>query len=459
MKNARFTLFCIICALLPFVLFACDDDSSSQNNANNVNNVNNINNINNNNINNINNVNNVNNINNINNINNVNNVNNLTCDPPCASWEVCEAGTPSNVCRVPEGWTWTHLAVTISDPVVNGTSLMTPVDGLTLGHDAAGHRLFTSYGHDVDTETVAHLWHLDTVTGVHAKTDLTGTVLPSTENFCTDENWCQFIHFDAASGEVWVTGPRASGILRVDAGTWVGRVDATSGTRPANSHIDHAHLFVPEEGALFVFGATTPSGFGDALFRLDLATGAWSQVVVGLPNRGGNCLAVDPVARKLYSFGGQHTEDGGVTSAEVADALVIDLAAGTHDVLSFPVEMGARAQVSCAFDGTRGVFFVFGGAVVVDYWNDALNTFHNDLWSYEPVAGAWELLLADVPGGTLTDPDEYGDRTFEGFPEGPNFGQHRGRMLHDATADRLWLVGEVPRFPHQQPYYLELSPQ
>ncbi len=381
----------------------------------------------------------------------------IICDPVCETWETCVHTGEAPTCIVPEGWTWIHLPIAIDDPIVNGTSLMVPVDNITLALDGASGRMFTSFGHDINDPSLSHLWHFDTTSGIHAKTQLGGSTFSEDENFCMNENWCQFLNHHSPTDEILLTGPRASAIMFVNPETFVSRMVSTSGTRPANSHISHSHVFDPESGHLYVFGALTPSGFGSTLFRMDPETGVWADVANGLPNRADNCLALNPSENAMYSFGGRTTPDGGNTSSHVNTFLRIDLSNGNHVETPMPGQLGARVNLSCVHDPARNIIFVFGGAVILDNWDEGLNTYFNDLWVYHPDTGDWTLLLENKPGGTLSEPDQYGDRSFTGFPEGPNFGKRNGRMLLDPKEDRLWLVGSVPVFTHEQPYFLPLS--
>ncbi|MBU1535885.1 hypothetical protein KKF84_11240, partial [Myxococcota bacterium] len=263
--------------LFGLAMVGCDDDSAS-NNTNNVNNLNNTNN-----------TNNVNNTNNINNINNTNNVNNLNCSPACEPWESCEddgAGgtqcvalecTPAcsemEVCLPNEtegpkcvALSWVHHPITISDPVVNGTSLMAPVDGISFGYNPEDGIIATSFGRDVDNAALTHLWIVHEDTGVHEKFPLTGDVFAETENFCNGEDWCQFISFDPDTAEYVVTGPLASGIMRVNA-LGAATMTTTSGPRPSNSNISYTYRFDWDARFLYVYGYLGPSDFGATIHR------------------------------------------------------------------------------------------------------------------------------------------------------------------------------------------------
>lgn len=353
---------------------------------------------------------------------------------------------------------WTQLPVTIDDPVITGSSLMTPVDGISFGYDPNEDAFITSFGRELADPSSSYLWHLAGTTGTHTKKALTGTSFAPTEGFCMGaENWCQFIGFDPQNGDWLVVGPSTTQLLRVTS-AWQASLQPVSGTHPDDQFINHSHRFAWPARALYLYGATGPSSFGDTVFAFDLDAASWSEIVTGLPQVDDNCLAYDSQGEVLYSIGGRITYDGGETVQVLDTYAAIDLTSGTQTTAPLPAAMGGRRAMSCAYDSLRQVIYVFAGSVMHDNWNEALNEYHNDLWVLDPAAGpSWIELIADSESGTLSTPDAYGDQAFTGFPEGPNFGRNRGHLHYDAAADRLMIMGAVPQLTHEQIYFLELE--
>lgn len=471
---------------LAFCMFSCDDGKSQSNKiTNNTNNTNNLNNINN--------------TNNANNLNNINNTN--VCDPACEEWETCAAGacelkpgrcrtisdctgaavcdeahvctvecpTPCRVwqvcedvggtpqCRTGNHVAWVHEAITIVDPVVNGTSLNMPVDGMAWTWAPSMSGIITSYGRDINDPSIAYVWHVDLQTHEHTKKTLSGNLPPADENFCNGEDWCQFIGFDPERNAVLITGPRAGSLMRIAPDYSVSLV-STSGARPGNSLISYTHVFDFASRRLYVLGALGPSGFSNTLYQLDLDTGVWSSRTLSMPQVYDNCLVVEPSTGLLYSFGGLTTTDGGNTSAPSSEFFVVDPATGQVTVGSLPPEMGARHALSCTFSPIGPGIFLHGGAVVNDDYNEIRNSYYNDLWFYEPASGAWERVLEATVPGTFDPPDSYGDQRFVADPALPNFGKNRGLMKVNDSACGLAVIGEVPVFTHAQLYTLILDP-
>ncbi len=233
---------------------------------------------------------------------------------------------------------------------------------------------------------------------------------------------------------------------------------ATSGTRPNDSWISYTHVFDFAARKLYIFGHLGPAGFSSTLFALDLDTGVWTSTALTVPQTYDNCLALDPDTGLLVSFGGETTEDGGETSTPTAAYHVIDPVNG--DVISgtMPEAIGARHAMSCSWGGVIDGFFVHGGAVVNDYYNEALNVYYNDLWHYDATTDVWTPVLAGTVPGTLEDPDQYGDQSFVGDPAIPNFGKNRGTMQPLSQFCGVAVIGAVPIFTHEQFYTIGLDP-
>ncbi len=436
--------------------------------------------------------------------NNVNNV--LQCDPSCEYWETCEGGT----CRVQEGLCgetadctslaetcnldqhicqvqcdpecplfaecedvegvatcvtsqfvrWNRHEVTIADPIVSGTSLNLPVDGVAYAI-AGGSTMITSYGRDLDDPAIAYLWHVDLDSGEHTKQLLTGDLPPADMNFCGGEDWCQFLGYEVIDGQGhWlVTGPRAEYVLRIHASTYATTLVATSGDRPADSSISYTHRFDMVMRKLYVFGHLAPAGFSNTLYTLDLDTGVWTATALEVPQTYDNCLTVDTDNGLLYSFGGRITSDGGETSTPTDAYYVIDPVDGSVTLGSMPEGIGARQALSCAWTNgfaypRDGGIYLFGGAIVNDSYNEALNDYYNDTWFFDPTTDQWTQVLAQTTPGTLEAADEYGDQAFVGDPAQPNFGRNRGVMSEAGSFCGFLIVGEVPIFTHAQAYTL-----
>jgi hypothetical protein len=447
----------ILVAIALFGFSACDDSEES-NNTNNINNTNNT-----------------------NNINNTNNTNNVTCDPACEDWQVCSSGHSEAVCEAAESRcatptdcdgenalckvnthecveypTWRKLNVIIQDPVVNGSSIMTPIDGISYAFNPENNNFVTQMGHDVDNSEIGFLWTIDEVAENHTKLELSGEFFAEAENFCMNENWCQFIGYDSVNNEYIITGPRASGIMRTDdSGDSV--ITSVSGTQPSNGNISYSHIFDWEHRKLYVYGFMTPAGASSTLFELDLDTGLWEEHPSILPEVYNNCLAYEPSTNILYSFGGKITNDGGDTFHETDLVSVINLNDDTVDLNTLDPGIGPRASMGCAFSGQLDRHILFGGNKALDLYNEIDNEYHNDLWIYDPATQNYTQLMPTENTGTFEDPDEYGDQAFIGNENGPNFGKNRGLMQLDSTNNRLMIMGSVPIFTHEQLYFLDLE--
>ena len=384
----------------------------------------------------------------------------VVCEPYCVLYAHCEDVEGVATCVTANHVRWRHNETLIVDPVVNGTSLNLPVDGVSYG-SMGGSQLLTSYGRDLNDPGIAYVWLYDVSSGEHTKQVLSGDLPPADENFCGGEDWCQFLGAEFVDGQSrWlITGPRAASLMRIDLPTYEATLLATSGDRPGDSFISYTHVWDMTSRKLYVFGHLAPAGFSSTLYALDLDTGVWTATALDVPQTYDNCLAVDADTGLLYSFGGRTTEDGGETSAVTDAYYVIDPIDGSVTPGTLPAEIGSRQALSCTWTNTfayprEGGIYLFGGAVANDYYNEALNSYYNDIWFFDPVADEWLLVLAGTVPGTLEAPDGNGDQAFVADPALPNFGKNRGLLTESSSACGFLIVGEVPIFTHAQAYTL-----
>lgn len=338
---------------------------------------------------------------------------------------------------------WTHWPITLNDPVQTGNDVRSAIDSTAFAIDTANKRLFSDFDWDI-TDNHPYLWQADMQTRELRRVTLTGTPFLPGENFCNGENWCQFFGYDTQHDTLLVIGPRAQSIMRVTK-NYVASLTAVSGTPPANGAIGYSHAFAWGLRKLFVYGYLLSSGAGQGLYSLDLDSGEWRLLRDQMMPVADNCLAYDEDDGQLYSFGG--TTDGeSDTSLPLPSYAVIDPVNG-HNVSWSPLPQGlaGRALASCAYDAANKRFVLFGGAQVNDYFDETKNLYHNDTWLFDPLANTFTQVFADLPTGTYTEPDSYGDIAFDGFPGTPNFGKNRGLMQLDASSGTLWLLGEIPR--------------
>lgn len=383
----------------------------------------------------------------------------VECSVPCRPWQTCEDVGGTAQCRTAPHVAWIHEAITIVDPVVNGTSLNMPIDGISWVWASSLSGIVTSYGRDIDNPAIAFVWHVNLQTHEHTKKTLSGSLPLANENFCNGEDWCQFIGYDPVNNAVLITGPRASSIMQI-APDYTVTLVSTSGTRPGNSLINYTHVFDMASRRLYILGALGPSGFSNTLYQLDLDTGVWSSLPVqGMPQVYDNCLAVDAATGMLYSIGGLMTLDGGNTSTPLEQFFLVNPTTGQATSQRLPSEMGPRHALSCTYSPVGPGIFVYGGAVVNDNYNEIVNDYYNDLWFYDPVADTWERILDTTTPGTFEPPDSYGDQRFVADPALPNFGKNRGYMQVFDSGCGLAIIGEVPVFTHAQLYRLLLKPQ
>ncbi len=349
---------------------------------------------------------------------------------------------------------WVRQPVAISDPVVNGSYLMNPVDGMSFAYNAESREFVTEFDWDWDDPTISFVWHLDETTWLHTKKITTGDVFAETTNFCMNENWCQFIGFDQTESKWIVMGPRSPSVMKLDA-SWAATqaplADPADPEQPPNGAISYTHLFA--DGGVWVYGYITGSGFGDTVLFFDLDTMDWTTAVTGRPPIYTNCLTMFENAHRLFSIGGLTTTDGGETSQPYGKVQSFDIDGQETIEFDLPPGLANREGMACAADESTGRIYVFGGAVIADNFDERDNTYHNDLWVWED--GDWTQLL---PDGAIGEFRQYGDSwMLKADASLPNFGKYIGRMmLENSDEPRLILVGDVPGSSTQM-YTLTLS--
>jgi len=368
----------------------------------------------------------------------------------CPSSERCDLASARCVARL-----WRRLDIEIDDPVVNGSSLMTPVDSFSFGYDAQAGDMVTEFSRSYDDPSQTSLWHLDVQTGRHYQVPLQGQVFAADANLCSDTDWCQLIGYDPVKAEWVVAGPVADHLMRVDAAHQAS-LTAVSGEQPGNSWISYRHLYAWETRHLYLHGWMAPWNSSTSVYGLDLDTATWSVVASDLPEVSENCLAYDSARGLLYSVAGSAPVAEDEELAARGLWVSVDVAAGTHSSVALPAALAGRSLVHCAYDSRRDRVYLFGGAEQHDYYDDTANTYFNDLWSLDPASGQWSQLDPGYPGGELVEDDYHDTPVFVGDPYGPNFGRHQGVMRYDASGDRLMLMGEVPIFTHGQLFFLDL---
>ncbi len=354
---------------------------------------------------------------------------------------------------------WNKLALHLDDPIQQGDVVRTAIDRPMLAGNSTGTAALTAFGWDSVNADEPYVWHVDLETGVHQRIFTTGDAFATGENFCMDEDWCQFIGYDPTGEEWLILGPQSSSLMWLKEqsdGTWESRLTAVSGTRPSNSAIDYSYTVDWSNRRLYIYGYSVPTGGGSRLYGLDIDQGEWTLIADDVPPVTSNGLVV--ANNMLYSFGGLTDDPQG--SGELVTAGVVTTLNpedGSFTSVALPEELASREKISCAWNESRGKIFVFGGATVRDYWDESQNDYHNDLWTYDPSSDSWAAWTLDFGGSTLAEPDEYGDRAFDGNPDGPDFGNHRSIMTYDSAQDRLILMGRVPRYTGEQIFFLDLT--
>ena len=347
------------------------------------------------------------------------------------------------------GLAWEHWDVTLVDAVQTGDTIRCPIDTIEYAISPKLGIIVTDFEWDINDNT-PYVWQVDMANSTHSRVFLTGTAFSLGENFCNGEDWCQFIGYDPTNEEFVVTGPRASAIMRIDK-EFNASLTATSGTQPSNGAISYSKVFDWNSRKLYVYGYLVSTGAGSRLYALDLDSGAWTMVSDEMTPVESNCLVYVGLSQRLYSFGGQ-TDGSGEDSAPFSFYGHINPQNGDSNWDALPKALTNRQNMACAYDAGRSRIYLFGGSEVNDYFDETLNVYHNDLWAFDLSDSSWKQLLADTESGTFTE-----DQRFEGYPDGPNFGMNRPTMRYHDELDELFVLGDVPRFTHEQFYRLKLS--
>lgn len=221
--------------------------------------------------------------------------------------------------------------------------------------------------------------------------------------------------------------------------TW-SKVATTGGPAAGLTNATMAHH--PVRNALYLFGGNSSSSGltltpSNALWKLDLATGAWSRLnpVGQAPAaRQYHAMALDAAGDRLYVYAGG--DAGAFTGPFLKDVWSYDLKADRWEEISTTGGEGVgRMRTGLAFDGSKKRLLAFGGH------DDGSQGERNDLAALDLATSKWSLVR---PGDAL-----YGaSRGFCDFP--PDFTtadlaspERREAFFlgFDATRARFWLFG------------------
>ena len=104
---------------------------------------------------------------------------------------------------------WNKLALHLDDPIQQGDVIRTAIDRPMLAANSTGTAALTAFGWDSVNADEPYVWHVDLETGVHQRIFTTGDAFAAGENFCMDEDWCQFIGYDPTGEEWLILGPQS----------------------------------------------------------------------------------------------------------------------------------------------------------------------------------------------------------------------------------------------------------
>ena len=374
------------------------------------------------------------------------------CDLKCETWESCIFENDIDMkCQVSENLKWEHQTLTIEDEIVNGSSFMMPVDSISYAYNPETETIISQFGRK-DEKTF--LWDFNLLTGIEKKLNLTGDVFLSTENFCQDTDWCQFISYNKAQNKYMILGSSTNSLMMVTP-NGVGELQEVTGEHIPNNMINIHHISVNEGSKFLFFGGLTPSGASSKIY--EFSNLIWKVIYDKMPEITGNCIAYDSENNHLYSFGGKIATNSGNTFTAISKYFVIDLDNNIHKEFELPSEIGIRKGMSCVYDSKRKYIYLYGGNVVNDRWDEFQNDYFNDLWLYNIENNTWTNILKQTTPGTFTEPDDRGDRMFDADSGKPNFGQNQGKLIYDKKNDRLLIIGSIPMYTHEQLFILKLK--
>lgn len=213
------------------------------------------------------------------------------------------------------------------------------------------------------------------------------------------------------------------------------------GRRPWARH-SHSMVYDPTRGKIIMFGGTSMAGYFTGLndtWVYDSSANSWSMLTPAgdVPQaRSAHAMGYDPNTKKMILFGGN------AQSRCLGDTWAYDPATNTWAQLTPLGDIPSpRYGASLVFDPGLNKFLLFGGRDSADL---------NDLWSFDPAAGAWARLdpAGDVPSarsyaGMVYDPGTAQTILFGGNAQAS--GYLGDTWAYDSAAD-TWtkLEGDAP---------------
>lgn len=375
-----------------------------------------------------------------------------TCDLECETWETCVFDDDASMnCKIIENFEWEHQALAIEDEIVNGSSFMMPVDSISYAYNSESETIISQFGRKDDK---TFLWDFNLLTGIEKKLGLTGDVFSSTENFCQDTDWCQFISYNKSENKYMILGSSTNSLMLVSP-EGIAELREVSGEHIPDNMINVNHISVDGGSKFLFFGGLTPSGASSKIYEFSNLT--WKVIYDKMPEIAGNCIAYDSDNKQLYSFGGQIATNSGNTFTTTSKYFVVDLDNNIHHEFEMPSEIGIRKGMSCTYDSKRKYIYLYGGNIVNDRWDEYQNKYFNDLWVYDIANNKWTNIIEQTNPGTFTEADQMGNRSFEADSSKPNFGQNQAKLIYDNKNDRLLIIGSIPIFTHEQLFILNLD--
>jgi|GEM_PF-637754 len=157
----------------------------------------------------------------------------------------------------------------------------------------------------------------------------------------------------------------------------------------------HSAIYDPVGRKVIVFGGVVGGDFDRAVRELDIATGTWETIFDNPPacpaSRAYHTAVYDSANRAMWIFGGSN----GAT--ELDDLWRYDIASRVwQQVLPSGTGASGRFKHAALYDPVEGAMYVFGGRTGTVYEEGGAGTYYNDLWKYTVATNTGTIL---DPGG------------------------------------------------------------